>query len=474
MKRIFSLTLALVLVLTCVVPASAASVPGQYDVVDLLATGFFPDGELYLLKSASTYTFNWTVTSGCSFNQVYLNIYSASKPSSVTLNGISGTLSYSGAFYQYKFLVNSRINDVQVKVNYSTVANRAVSIGYAVGTVPGQAVISSFTFRSKGAYSSSYTSSTETIPYKGTFASTFPGSTSSFSAQSCQFELVFNSSLSSADYFTIHLVVPTLYYGHPYYDHTDLLEEPSFFLGPNSEHVYPLHVISVDSYEDPPRGLGGSTAWHYIATVDVSGYKLDTLDLDVDFSIFGVRKGDTDTYLFGIEVLSSCFGVYVDQGDSNRGFIPWLNNRFEDIKSWFNTLGSTISTQFSSLKTSLSGWFSSLESKIQAVVNPPKSQDQQEAQDNVDQQVSDMEQFEQSQFGEIQNGTSQLQTDVSAGVNSFVPALAFIGKYVSAVGAGIQDYIVVFMMPIYLGIFFFICNRASGVTHISVFRRKGD
>ena len=64
MKRIFSLTLALVLVLTCVVPASAASVPGQYDVVDLLATGFFPDGELYLLKSASTYTFNWTVTSG--------------------------------------------------------------------------------------------------------------------------------------------------------------------------------------------------------------------------------------------------------------------------------------------------------------------------------------------------------------------------------------------------------------------------
>lgn len=52
--------------------------------------------------------------------------------------------------------------------------------------------------------------------------------------------------------------------------------------------------------------------------------------------------------------------------------------------------------------------------------------------------------------------------------------MILLGKYVSAVGAGIQDYIVVFMMPIYLGIFFFICNRASGVTHISVFRRKGD
>ncbi len=55
--------------------------------------------------------------------------------------------------------------------------------------------------------------------------------------------------------------------------------------------------------------------------------------------------------------------------------------------------------------------------------------------------------FEEQQFSEIQNGTPQLQTDIADGVNSFVPALAFIGKYTTAIGNGIKDYIIVFMLP---------------------------
>lgn len=455
----------------------AASVPGQYDVVDLLATGFFPEGDLVVTKSASTYSFTWDVTASSSVAFVYLNIYAPSVPSSVTFNGITGTRVYSGAFYQYKFSVSKVLSTCTVKVNFSSTASRTVSIGYAVGTVSGQAVFDIFTVKSKGVNASSYTIvDNAKIPYTGLYSSNVTSDL--VPAQiSCKFELVFKSPLASADYATFHLIVPSVA-SAPSVSPVSVLpffEEPSFFLGTSASHTYPLDIISVESYHDPVRGLGSvSSAWHYVVTVDVSGYKLDSLDIVCDFSIFGIKKGDTTSYSFGFELLSSCVGLNPDSGSPFRAFIPWLNNRFTDVKSWFNSLGSTISTQFSSLKTSLSGWFSSLESKIQAVVNPPKSQEQQDAQDNVDQQVSDMEQFEQSQFGEIQNGTSQLQTDVSAGVNSFVPALAFIGKYVSAVGAGIQDYIVVFMMPIYLGIFFFICNRASGVTHISVFRRKGD
>lgn len=40
--RWLSLLLVISLFAVCVIPASAASVPGQYDVVDLLASGFFP------------------------------------------------------------------------------------------------------------------------------------------------------------------------------------------------------------------------------------------------------------------------------------------------------------------------------------------------------------------------------------------------------------------------------------------------
>ena len=79
-----------------------------------------------------------------------------------------------------------------------------------------------------------------------------------------------------------------------------------------------------------------------------------------------------------------------------------------------------------------------------------------------------------SSFLKFRMVPSQLQTDIADGVNSFVPALAFIGKYTTAIGNGIKDYIIVFMLPIYLGIFFFVCNRVSGVTHVSLWKRKGD
>ena len=56
--RCLSLLLIISLFAVCAIPASAASVPGQYDVVDLLASGFFPDGDLVDTRAATSYTFN--------------------------------------------------------------------------------------------------------------------------------------------------------------------------------------------------------------------------------------------------------------------------------------------------------------------------------------------------------------------------------------------------------------------------------
>lgn len=477
--RCLSLILVFSLLCLCTFSVSAASVPGQYDVVDLLSTGFFPNGEPKLTKSASSYSFDWEVTSSCSFNYVYMNIYSQDTPSSVKLNGVSGTLVYTGAFYQYKFLMNRRMNSCNVVVAFSSVASRTVSVGYAVGTVSGQAVLSSFILRSKGVNATSFSVSTQSIPFKGTYASVVSNPDLNISQITSKFELTFKSPLASADYVTIHLIVPTMASSYPILTHDAFFEEPSLFLGANSEHTYPLNIISVSSYEDPVRGLSLSSAWHYIVTADVSGYKLDTLDLDVDFSIYGLKNGDTNKYSFGLEVLSCCFGLNPDPGDSDRGFIPWLNARFSDIRSAISSLSTNVSSQFSSLRTSLSSWFSSVGTWISTVgdrivnaINPSKTPDQQDSQNNVDNQVDSINNFEEQRFLEIDNGSSRLQEDISSGVNSFVPALAFIGHYTTAIGEGIKDYIVVFILPIYIGIFFFVCNRLSGNTHI--FRRKGE
>ena len=476
MKRVFSLFLVLTLTFLCVAPASAASVPGQYDVVDLLASGVFPEGELVATKSATRYSFTWDVTASSSMAFVYLNIYAPSVPSSVTLNGITGTRVYSGTFYQYKFSVSKVLSTVTVNVNFNSSVSRTVSIGWAVGAVSGQSVFTSFTRRSRGFSASTWSVTTGVqIPGGGAFASTISSDVGA-NQRVNDFELVFDLDMATADYATVHLLVPagagSMEGGWRYAYAT----EPSFFLGSSYTHTFPLDIINFNSYYDSATSIGyGRGSWHLVYTVDVSGYKLDTYDLICCFSLLGVLKsGTTNTYGFHFNCLSACLGINVDGGDSSRGLLPWLNTQFSNIKSAITSLGTTISSQFSSLKSSLGSWFSSLENKIQAAVNPPKTDAEKEAQSNVETQIAMMDEFEEQQFSEIQNGTSQLQTDIADGVNSFVPALAFIGKYTTAIGNGIKDYIIVFMLPIYLGIFFFVCNRVSGVTHVSLWKRKGD
>lgn len=476
MKRVFSLFLVLTLTFLCVAPASAASVPGQYDVVDLLASGVFPEGELVATKSATRYSFTWDVTSSSSLAFVYLNIYSPTVPSSVTLNGVTGTRVYSGSFYQYKFSISKVLSTVTVNVNFNSSVSRTVSIGWAVGAVSGQSVFTSFTRRSRGFSASTWSVTTGVqIPGGGSFASTISSDVNA-NQRVNDFELVFDLDMATADYATVHLLVPagagSMEGGWRYAYAT----EPSFFLGSSYTHTFPLDIISFNSYYDSATSIGyGRGSWHLIYTVDVSGYKLDSYDLMCCFSLLGVLKsGTTNTYGFHFNCLSACLGINVDGGDSSRGLLPWLNIQFSNVKSAIASLGTTISSQFSSLKSSLGSWFSSLENKIQAAVNPPKTDAEKEAQSNVETQVAMMDEFEEQQFSEIQNGTSQLQTDIADGVNSFVPALAFIGKYTTAIGNGIKDYIIVFMLPIYLGIFFFVCNRVSGVTHVSLWKRKGD
>ena len=83
--RWLSLLLIISLFVACVIPASAASVPGQYDVVDLLASGFFSSTGLSVTSTSTVYNFSWEPTSKSSIYEVYVNIYAPTQPSSVSL-----------------------------------------------------------------------------------------------------------------------------------------------------------------------------------------------------------------------------------------------------------------------------------------------------------------------------------------------------------------------------------------------------
>lgn len=475
-RRFSALLCCFLLVFTVLIPSfHAASIPGQYDVVDLLASGFFPEGELSVTKSASIYSFTWDVTASSSMAFVYLNVYAPSAPSSVTLNGISGTRVYSGAFYQYKFSISKVLSTCTVKVNFSSSAYRTVSIGYAVGAVSGQTVFTSYSRRSRGFSATAWsTPVTVQIPGGGSFGSVISDDVP-LTQRVNDFELSFDCSLSSADYFTVHLLVPAGAVAMADDWRTAFATAPSFFLGSAGTHTYPLDIINIESYYDAATQIGyGRGSWHMVYTVDVSGYKLDTYDVMCDFTLFGVQSPDNHSkYGFHYSCLSACLGIDVDSGSPWRIFISWLNTQFAGVKTAISTFSNSVVTQFANLKSNLSAWITALGNKIVNAINPTIPSDVSDVQDDVDSKVDSMDQFEQQQYDVINNGVTGVQSGISTGVGSFGSALAFVQKYTTNISAGISDYLIIFTLPIFIGIFFYICNRIGGITKIKI-SKGGD
>lgn len=457
-----SLILVVFLLVSCVVPVSAASIPGQYDVVDLLATAFSATDDFQQTKASTLYSFSWDVSVSSSLRFVYMNIYSPTAPSSVSLNGITGSLVYSGSFYQYKFSISKVLSNCSVQVRFSSSMSRTVSIGYCIGTVSGQDVFSGFDIRSRGYNSSSFGAvASVTIPYTGNFVSTISGDLSTSQVVN-DFELRFDPSVSAADYATFHLLVPGGQAPSEDGFRVPWAIDPGFFLGTGWSHTYPLSVISIDSFYDATTTVGiGRGCWHYVYTVDVSGYDLSSSFLFCTLSVIGVPSSSSPSqYQFKFSVLSSCVGLNVESGGFWHSFTSWLNTQLTNIKSAITSLGTTIANQFTSLKSSLSTWFTNLQNTIKDALNPPGET---VPSDEFSEAAGGIDNFEQSQMDSIDSNMSEVSSSVSlSGIGS---ALAFVQRYTNGVFSGLGDAALLFTFPLFLGIFFYLCSRVPNNTH---------
>ena len=82
--------------------------------------------------------------------------------------------------------------------------------------------------------------------------------------------------------------------------------------------------------------------------------------------------------------------------------------------------------------------------------------------------------FEQEQYGSIDSGMSDVGGVVSSGIGSFGSALAFVQTYTTNIANGVENYLVVFTLPIFVGIFLYACSRAPGVTRAFRDRRPKE
>lgn len=81
---------------------------------------------------------------------------------------------------------------------------------------------------------------------------------------------------------------------------------------------------------------------------------------------------------------------------------------------------------------------------------------------SISQNTSQISDFEHSQQAVLDNNFAQIQGAIS--FTNFAAALVFVQKYTNMTFNGISKYAIVFTLPLFLGLFFYLCSRIPGIT----------
>lgn len=140
-----------------------------------------------------------------------------------------------------------------------------------------------------------------------------------------------------------------------------------------------------------------------------------------------------------------------------------LASFWSEMSSRLALFQSSMENQIHGFRSSMESWFSNVSSKLDQLIGSTTEGDElSEGAADLEDQVSDIQDFEQSQQEILDNSMPEIQQSVS--ITSFTAALAFVQRYINATWLGIEDFTIIYTLPIFVGLFFFICGRLPGVT----------
>ena len=171
----------------------------------------------------------------------------------------------------------------------------------------------------------------------------------------------------------------------------------------------------------------------------------------------------------------------ISSGFSNVG--TWIGNQTAALKTelvgiWqeteegFANLGVWISNQTAALKTELIGIWGEIEDgftnvgswfeRYFGVKDQEPIDDLESSSDSISDNTSQIHDFEQSQQAVLDNNFAQIQSAIT--FTNFAAALVFVQKYTNMTFNGISQYAIIFTLPLFLGLFFYLCSRVPGIT----------
>lgn len=167
-------------------------------------------------------------------------------------------------------------------------------------------------------------------------------------------------------------------------------------------------------------------------------------------------------------------GSKVSTGFTNVG--TWISNQtntlktqlvniYDQIVSGFNIVIDLITEQTRNLVYYLERIWYEIEEDFEkyfGVKDQPALDDLSQNSESISQGTSDIHDFEQSQQDTLNTGFASIQSAVT--FTNFATALVFVQRYANMTINGISQYTIVFTLPLFLGLFFYLCSRIPGVT----------
>ena len=161
-------------------------------------------------------------------------------------------------------------------------------------------------------------------------------------------------------------------------------------------------------------------------------------------------------------------GLYV----ADRSNVTWwqrftlyFSGLFDSLHSWITDQTVSIGNYLNSLRNSVNQGFTNVGSWFEqyfGAKDPDAVDDLGENSDSISQDASDIHNFEQTQQVVLDTNFSTIQNAVT--FTNFAAALVFVQKYTNMTFNGISKYAIIFTLPLFLGLFFYLCSRIPGIT----------
>ena len=191
-------------------------------------------------------------------------------------------------------------------------------------------------------------------------------------------------------------------------------------------------------------------------------------DVSYLYSDSGSYAHSNDIYSSPLEPNVSVL-IHIDVSSVSRtsSILPAIR-----IEGWWNS-GVGCDIQFSCIgyiassdRTGVGYWFEKAKDFLSDLFGEGEGQESvdnlDQGSDSISQGASDIGSFEQSQQDTLNTGFATITAGIS--FTSFSAALLFVQKYANMIFNGISQYAIVFTLPLFLGLFFYLCSRIPGVT----------